>query len=87
MLLEGNVTQRLSREQQERTCSTKDVTPGARGGSCPGRDGVLTSTTATTESKCSGSSDLPVVQVPGGDGGAAKTLLPSELLQKTTEKF
>lgn len=49
------------------------------------------STTITTEGKCFGCSDLSVVQVPGEGTkdpvGATETLLPSELLQKTVEKF
>lgn len=52
---------------------------------------VGVSTTITTEGKCSGCSDLSVVQVPGEGTkdpvGATETLLPSELLQKTVEKF
>lgn len=94
-MIEGNVIWRLSREQQEKGCSTKEGNPGARGGSCPGVGMVSSqagvSNTITTEGKCSGSSDLPVVQVPGEGTkdpvGATKTLLLSELLQKTVEKF
>lgn len=82
-------------ESSKRSRSTKEGNPGARGGSCPGVGMVSSpagvSNTITTEGKYSGSSDLPVVQVPGEGTkdpvGATKTLLLSELLQKTVEKF
>lgn len=94
MWFEGNVIWRLSREQQERGCSTKEDNPGARGGSCPGRDGVLI---GRSQYHSHHRRQVLWLQWPfSGAGprwgtkdpvGATETLLPSELLQKTVEKF
>lgn len=72
MWFDGNAIWRLSGEQQERGCSMKGGTPGAKGGSCPGRDCVLSQYHSCHRRQVPWLQNLPVVQVPGGDGWDSK---------------